>query len=466
MYSAFCLYMTEQGMDNLIRKAGGVLVGFSGGADSSLLLFFLKKYCDENAARLYAVHIHHGIRGEAADRDEDFCRNRAAELGIPFYSCREDVPRLAEEKGIGVEEAARQVRYRYFRETAENLQNPDLPIATAHNADDNLETVLFHLCRGSGLHGLCGIPPIREKRFIRPMLPFTGEEIRDCCKRENIPYTEDQTNADTGYTRNYIRHEIVPRLKHIQPHPAQAVFRSSELLRDDDLYLERNAEEILEGASTLSRETVRDLPFVLQSRVLRKMYHGARDPECDGTLSRKHIADILRCITGEGSRYILHLPDKVEFRLENGRIGFFTEEEKHPVEKAAVPVFFPDGEGIFENECYVMVLSRKNQQKATSAFENIYKLSIQQTINFAKIKGVMSVRYRLPGDTIRYGGMTRKVKKLLSEKHLPEKLRNCLPVLTDEEGIVWLPGFPVREETAGTDSDDLTVFLYSKTDCL
>lgn len=465
MYSAFCRYMTEQGMDNLIREAGGVLVGFSGGADSSLLLLFLKKFCEENTVSLYAAHIHHGIRGEAADRDEDFCRNRAELFGIPFYSCRENVPKLAEEKGIGIEEAARQVRYRYFREITEKLENPTLPIATAHNADDNLETVLFHLCRGSGLHGLCGIPPIREKRFIRPMLPFTGEEIREYCRTENIPYTEDHTNADTGYTRNYIRHEIVPRLKHIQSHPEKAVFRSGELLRDDDLYLETQAEKILNGAKSLSREAIRDLPFVLQSRVLRRMYHTARNPECDGTLSRKHINDILRCIAGEGNRYTLHLPDKVTFRLESGQFGFYTQEANQSAKEDQVPVFFPDGTGIFENECYVMILSRKKQEKATTAFENIYKLSIQQTINFAKIKGVMSVRYRLPGDTIRYGGMTRKVKKLLSEKHLPEKARNCLPILADDDGILYLPGFPVREGAEGKASDDLTVFLYSKTDC-
>lgn len=464
MYSAFCRYMTEQGMDGRIRQAGGVLAGFSGGADSSLLLFFLKKYCEETETSLYAIHIHHGIRGEEADRDESFCRKRAEELNISFYSFREDVPHLAEEQGLTVEEAARQVRYRFFRETADTLPHPNLPIATAHNADDNLETVLFHLCRGSGLHGLCGIPPIRENRFIRPMLPFTGEEIRNYCREAKIPYTEDRTNAETEYTRNYIRHEIVPKLKYIQPHPEKAVFRTSELLREDDHYLEERAAEIWNGSKTLPRESLRSLPLVLQSRVLRNMYHAARNPECDGTLSRKHINDILRCIMGEGNRYALHLPDKVTFRLENKQIGFYTETEIESI-KEKNPVCFPDGEGIFENESYVMILSRKNHKKATAEFENIYKLSIQQTINFAKIKGAVHVRYRLPGDTVRYGGMTRKVKKLLSEKHLPEQARNRLPILTDEEGILWLPGFPVREGAEAENDEEFTVFLYSKKDC-
>jgi len=429
MYQSFCRYMAEEGMDAMIRRTGGVLVGFSGGADSSLLLFFLHKYCLETGVQLYAAHVHHGIRGEEADRDEAFCRRRAEEMHIPYYLHKADIPRIAAERGLGLEETARQVRYACFREITADLPNPDIPVATAHNADDNLETVLFHLCRGSGLHGLCGIPPIREERYIRPLLPFTGEEIRLFCREASIPYIEDGTNAQTEYTRNFIRHEIVPKLKQIQPNPERAVFRTAQLLREDDSYLEKRASEIINGRTKLPVSALRDQPFVIASRILRQMYHTARAPGCDGTLSRGHIDDILRGITGEGTRYTVCLPDKVYFRLENGYFRFAGEEPQTERE-VGIPMEFPDGEGIFENEYYVMILSRKNHKKATSEFENIYKLSIQQPINFAKIKSVLRLRTRLPGDTIRYGGMTRKLKKLFSEAHIVPEERERLPIPT------------------------------------
>jgi len=461
LYTTFCRYLTEQGMDNIIKKAGGILAGYSGGADSSLMLRFLKQYCTENKLSLYAAHVHHGIRGAAADKDALFCEEQAKALEIPFFLCREDVPKIAAEKGIGVEEAARQIRYCFFADVIRQLQIPELPVATAHNADDNLETVLFHMCRGSGLHGLCGIPPVREKRYIRPMLPFTAEEIRVFCDREKIAYTEDMTNADTVYTRNYIRHEIVPRLKQIHPNPAGAVLQMTELLRADDVYLEQEVDSLIGSKETIQRKKLADMSPVLRSRVLRKMYHKARCPGDDGTLSKKHIEDMNRCIIGTGSQYTLSLPDNINFRIENGYVSFRIQETAEE-NRTDLPVFYPDGTGVFENEYFVLTLSRKNQENLICKYENIYKLSIQQTINFATIKGVMGVRYRLPGDTIRYGGMTRKIKKLLSEKHVPETERRWLPILTDDAGILWLPGFPPRDGMQCPDGDILTVCLYSK----
>ncbi|MBQ9719006.1 MAG: tRNA lysidine(34) synthetase TilS, partial [Clostridia bacterium] len=195
-----------------MRKAGTVIAAYSGGADSSCLLHHLVRWCAGNGVTLAAAHVNHGIRGEDADRDERFCRETCGKLQVPLYVLREDVPALAAQSGRGLEETARSVRYSFFDRVSKELTgSPDAAVvATAHNADDHLETVVFNLLRGSGTRGLSGIDPLRDGRFVRPLICDTGAEIRRWCENHRVPYVTDATNADTDYTRNFIRHNIVP----------------------------------------------------------------------------------------------------------------------------------------------------------------------------------------------------------------------------------------------------------------
>ena len=192
-------------MDSMLSH---VLVGFSGGADSTALLHYLLARSRVCGTRVSALHVNHGIRGECADRDEDFCRRVCADWGVPLTVIRADVPTLAKERGQGIEETARQVRYSAFYEAMQ--ADPTVTsVATAHNADDNAETVLFHMARGCGIDGLCGIPPVTDQRVIRPLLACSRKEIIAYCKGNNIQYMEDETNQDTRYTRNHIRHTVM-----------------------------------------------------------------------------------------------------------------------------------------------------------------------------------------------------------------------------------------------------------------
>ena len=192
-----------------------VLVAFSGGADSTLLLHLLYRA----GIQLSAVHVHHGIRGNDADADLQFCRNTCRALGIPFFAVRINAPALAKKSGQSVETAAREARYRHF---ARLMQRYNIPLlATAHHADDNLETLLFRLCRGTGTQGLRGIPAFAPLPgapenstlcLFRPLLHLTKQEILQACRDLGIEYVTDATNAYDDYARNRIRNRIKQRL--------------------------------------------------------------------------------------------------------------------------------------------------------------------------------------------------------------------------------------------------------------
>ena len=180
-----------------------ILLALSGGADSSALLFMLCEYCKKSGAPLAVAHVNHMIRGEDAERDRDFCRSLAKKLGLPFYLLEADVPALAREHKRGLEEEARITRYEFFEKVMRENSIPLL--ATAHNATDNAETVIFNLTRGSGLHGMCGIPPTREfsgGRIIRPLLKMSKDEILAFCRENGIPF----------YNFTYAREAFMPCL--------------------------------------------------------------------------------------------------------------------------------------------------------------------------------------------------------------------------------------------------------------
>ena len=215
-----------------------ILIGLSGGADSSALLLMLKIYSEQSGAKIYAAHLNHGIRGAEADRDEQFCEKLARSLDIEFFSIKLNIPKIARESGESIESAARRERYDFFNRIMLERSIPIL--ATAHNADDNLETVIFNLTRGSGLSGLCGIPdsrPTENGIVIRPILSMEKKDIVEFCKKNNINYVTDSTNADNDYTRNKIRNQIIPLLKEINSGVIKNTSRATESLKEDSLCL-------------------------------------------------------------------------------------------------------------------------------------------------------------------------------------------------------------------------------------
>lgn len=451
-----------------MRRAGCVIVAYSGGADSSCLLYHLHTWCADNNVSLAAAHVNHMIRGDDADRDERFCRDTCDKLNIPLCVLKCDVPALAAESGRGLEETARHVRYDFFDTVSEKLtgDKSSAIIATAHNADDNLETVIFNLLRGSGTHGMSGIDPLRDGRYARPLLFDTGAEIRSWCAENDISYVTDATNADTDYTRNFIRHNIVPQTEMICESPQHAALRMNTLLRRDDDYLTETAARFVgKNQASIERETISGLHPAVSSRVVMMLYNNAVTDS--SSLGERHVRDILRLISSDSTDTSLSLPGKIRFVADRHTVRFVSdsdsEEEKFFENDGKIVFTYPTDGDVFENERYVIRFSHGNHAKNENKDENIYKLFICRTFCFDKIKDVLHIRYRLPGDTCVFGGRTRKVKKLFIDKKLTAEEKSTLPILVSGEEILWIPTFPPRDGTLARDGEDgLTVTFYDK----
>lgn len=454
-----------------MRNAGTVIAAYSGGADSSCLLYHLVRWCRDNGVALAAAHVNHRIRGGDADRDEQFCRETCGKLQIPLYVLRENVPELARQSGRGLEETARFVRYSFFDRVSEELTGrPDTAvIATAHNADDNLETVVFNLLRGSGTHGLSGIDPLRDGRYVRPLICDTGAEIRRWCADNHVPYVTDATNADTDYTRNFIRHNIVPQMEKICENPRRAALRMSSLLRQDDDFLDQTAAQyVSDGDVSIPRGTLAGLHPAIASRVILRLYDNAvRAGSVQSSLEELHVREILRLAASDVPETSLSLPGKIRFTADRHTVRFRFADAAEPAqvpEKNDDIVFtYPDDGDVFENERYVIKFSHENHVNNVKEEENIYKLFICRTFCFDKIKDVLHIRYRRPGDTCVFGGMTRKVKKLFIDRKLTAEEKSALPLILSGDDILWIPLFPPRDGVLAQEGENgLTIAFYEK----
>ena len=429
-----------------------VLLAFSGGADSRALLHLLAKGAKELSFPLTLAHVNHGIRGEEALRDRAFCERIAAEYGLELCILDADVPSLAAESGRSLEDEARHVRYGYF---ARLMRERDIPLlATAHHADDHLETLLFRIARGSGLRGLCGIAPVRPFAngcLTRPLLALSRREILQYCEENRLEYVTDSTNADTAYARNRIRAEAVPALEALFEDPQGRAVRMSRSLREDEEFLRGEAEAFLntQEGEVLSAELLRELHPAIRKRVLSLWVARLSDR----ALETVHLEELSTRIA-QGGEGTFSVPGG-RVRIECGRLHFSA---LPSVE--AKPFCFPLREGeitLPESGIRIRVL-RAEETK-------INNLSIASRINgnrfFAIIEKTSYWRSRREGDRILRGGMHRRLRKLCNEKGIPPRLREQMPLLCDEEGILWAPfigardGAPIVTE-AMTEKD----FLY------
>ena len=223
---------------DMLPRGETILCAVSGGADSRCLLHLLWSGQEEGGYHVAAAHFDHCLRGEESRRDAAFVADWCRERQIPCHLGEGDVAREAEESGEGVEAAARRLRYAFLEDTAQKIGAGR--IATAHNADDNGETLLLHLVRGSGLQGLTGIPP-RRGNLVRPLLTTLRADIADYLERHGVPHVEDSTNTDTRYSRNFLRHQVMPLLRELNPNLTAALSSAARTLRTDNDYLTAQA---------------------------------------------------------------------------------------------------------------------------------------------------------------------------------------------------------------------------------
>lgn len=383
----------------LVCPGDQVTCAVSGGADSMALLFALYLLKEKLQITLSAAHYNHGLRGEESDRDEAFVRTFCDRFEIPLYCGHGQV--TAGPKGL--EAAAREARYAFF----ETIPGK---IATAHTADDNAETVLMHLVRGTGLKGLGGITPVRG-RVIRPMLGITRQEVLAFLEEYHVSFVTDSTNETDEFLRNRIRHRVMPLLKEENPRLAENLSAMALSLRQDEEALEALAGEELPPVSQL-----RELPAALQSRLLAAF------------LERSSVKE----------------PESAHIELAKSLVN-----SPNPSAKAQ----FPGGVTVGRNYDALTVLTLP---PAWEPVELPVPGSVQLhgweiTCTLEKIEGgftvqpcgTMYLRPRREGDTIRLPGGTKSLKKLFIDKKIPAWQRSTVPVLADSVGVLAVCGIGV-----------------------
>lgn len=424
-FSSFCTR-------HRLLETDSLLVAFSGGADSAVLLTLLQKECSARHIGLAALHINHMIRGAEADRDAAFCKDFCNERQIPFDCQSVDIPSLAKAQKKGLEETARQERYRLLTEYAK--AEGYTKIATAHNATDNMETVLFHLVRGTSVHGAGGIHPMRQN-LIRPLLPFTKEEILAYAEQMKIPFVTDSTNNDTAYTRNHIRHRVLPLLKEINPEAEEAVLRFCESARQDDALLFSTAEIYSKTENTFVLASLHD---AILSRVLLIKADSFANTE----MGEKHVRELMDrirkaaqnafsgCISLPGNITAIITPQR--FLLTNNppdKIPFSQNcEEVSPILGQTV---------VFANRYCVRLEEDCTPSKTPNG--------LVAYIAKESVCGQLFLRCRAEGDRYVAGGMTRNVKKMLCDAKIPLEKRASLPILCDARGILFVPYLPLAD---------------------
>jgi tRNA(Ile)-lysidine synthetase, N-terminal domain/tRNA(Ile)-lysidine synthetase, C-terminal domain len=415
-----------------------VAVGLSGGADSMALAHFLFQYGKSRHILLTAAHINHGIRGEEADADERFVAAWCEKNDITLKVLHADVPKLARERSLGLEECGRSVRYDFFRSVCgENGR-----IATAHTLSDSAETVLMNLAKGSGTRGLRGIPPVRGN-IVRPFIDITRAEVEAYCAYYSLPFVTDSTNLSEEYARNKIRLSVVPVLKEINPAFETAVAGMTRRMGADDSYLNALARRELANASARGGyriDRLRELPEPVLSRAVIQSVRGVSSAR----LSAAHIEAVMEIVrAGSGS---VTVAGRIQCAAQGNTL--FIAPQK-PTEQWCIPfcaegTVLPDGRVLS-----VVKLSRKE-------FENRLKINnllFNNAINYDTIFKITSVRNRSNGDVFRPAGrgVTKTLKKLFNEAGLEPVLRSKAAMLAVGGTIAWMEGFGASQEFCVTD---------------
>lgn len=423
----------------MIQEGDRIVAGVSGGADSVCLLFALLEYRKQVDFALKVVHIEHGIRGKSSLEDAAFVEKLCMEQQVPFACFHLDIPRIAEKEKQTLEEAGRQMRYRIFEEVLEEWKGNK--IAVAHNRNDQAETMLFQILRGSGLKGCAGIRPVRGK-VIRPLLSTDRKQIEAWLKKKGISWREDETNQEEDYTRNSIRRQILPMMEErINAEAVAHLFALSEELQETESFLEKESRDAFEQCVTILQEEARirlaifkQKEVLIRKRIIRMCLKeigcGLKD------ITREHIAMILRLTESESGKSV-DLPGEWEARREFAElvIGRPGKTELLPEKELMINGVTPFGKGCFRTRLFPF----ENQQ--------ISQKTYTKWLDYDKIKGALVIRSRHAGDYLivnRQGGK-KKLKAYLTEEKIPVSQKDQIPLLCREEEVFWVIGHRIGE---------------------
>ncbi len=420
---------------NLIKEDQNILIGLSGGPDSVMLFHGLKKIKEKKNFNLYAAHINHLYRGNDAYEDEEFVRKLCGDFNIKLYVKRQNASILAKKNKITEEEAGREIRYGFFNEILKKIGGGI--IATAHNKNDQVETLLQRMIRGTGIEGLTGMD-YKQENIIRPLLNIDKEEIINYLKTNNIDYCIDKTNAEPIYGRNKIRLELIPYIeKRFNKNFQDTLFRMSQNMKDDYEIINKQVEKDFSECLILKEkeniildvDTLKNYPKGIRSRILRNSIEYIKGNKVD--VERKHI-DYL-------DGFMLKKETGKSIDLGDNLVGEISYDKLIIKNKDKIKNYMYNlKKGI--NIIQEINKSIKISQNGNNII-NENKNSI--LIDSDKIKGHLKVRNRKNGDKFQPLGMkgSKKIKDYFIDEKIPAKLRDEIPLICDDENIIWIVGY-------------------------
>ena len=452
---------------DLLKPGNHILVAVSGGADSVALLSLMSSLADSWALTLTVLHVNHGLRGSEAREDATFVSKLCKQFGLRFVCKQADLalhPGRKDKRSL--QERAREARYAIFSRVAAELGADK--VALGHTADDQAETLLMWMLRGSGTAGLAGIPPVRGTLFIRPLLDLSRTDLLAYLRTQGLSFREDSSNAKPVYLRNRVRHELLPALERFNPNIRRVLQRQADILREEDLYLEQSVVEKLarlvrdevDGSLTLDRGQLLALPLALQRRALRMLIR-RMSGKANGP-SFRAVADLLsRVVHGRsGSAISVHgltvSREYLKIRLRPRASG--------PGSASGVPVDHPSTSMALSNflPCSLtwpltgQVIRLRDG--ASAAADRLTDMKPSTTIALLDADCFtldLTIRSWMPGDAfqpIGMGGHQKKLQDYFSDIKLPRPVRQRVPLLVAPEGILWIVGHRVDQRFGATSS--------------
>lgn len=433
---------------NMLSRGDKVVIGVSGGADSVCLTDIMNRLKDEYCLDITLVHINHNIRGEEADRDEAYVMSLGEKYGVNVKIFSYDVESIAKEKGLTVEEAGRELRYKAFFAMAGDRGK----IAVAHNINDNCETMLMRFFRGTGIKGLGGINPVRDK-IIRPLIAVERREIEEYCRKNSLEYCTDCTNSIDVYTRNKIRLRLIPYIeREFNPNIANTLYRTSEMMSAEDSFLENMAMEAYNkceiSPKRISVERLKEYDTVIQRRIVRL---GFRDYSADlHDVSYENVENVLSLADKESGR-IVQLPNSLVAVREQECI-YFGRNERH--EPFCYEINVGDKKYFEELGCCLLLSDKK--------YEKNEKILYTTSFDCDKIVLPLVLRSRMPGDSIYIAGIggSKSVKKLFMEMKIPMISRAAVPILAMGEEVLWIKDMKTSDKYKADRTTQNRLYLY------
>ena len=453
----------------MLQRGDSIIIGLSGGADSVAMLHALINLQDElGISQIFAAHINHGLRGEDAFSDENFCRSLCETLQVPLQVYQADVHGIAKREALTIEEAGRKLRYKYLQDAATFFCKTKVKIATGHHQNDNAETVIMNLARGAGLRGLCGIPPVNGD-IIRPIIDVSRAEIESYITKNNLQYVEDASNFSQDYARNRIRHTVLPAIEAaLNTNAVQTIANNTTWLRADEDLLNDMAQQAYENCCqnpfpqesgfavflpTGCSETAKQSPSVESKRACTHVSYRPISWQIKDLaampvpIARRVIRHTISQISPTKLSNITSLHIQSIIDLLQKKTGAEVNLPGLCAYKTSTHIVLAQPDSIKKFGCYPLKLNHPQYIpeldmtiSVTLTIPSPDKnqiLHCTKSFDYGKVEGTLILRARQPGDTI-YLGFTKKIQNYFTDKKIPKQERDSIPILACGSDVLWV----------------------------